>query len=122
VEAAAGEAIFFISRRRRLVGSVAHKSTAGERAEAGEAVIQLFAASFLPKSAISWCEVAIWRLGKESAGTELERPGLVRLPTIAAIHRAQRTQTPCADPLPERIDDLLNEILSRVARTIDGSS
>lgn len=41
------------------------------------------------------------------------------LPTIAAAERAATTKTPCADPLPDDVDQLLHKILKRIARRID---
>ena len=49
----------------------------------------------------------------------MEKRGLVRLPTIAAAQRAAETNTPCAKGLPDDVDQLLSNIIVRIARRID---
>ena len=56
---------------------------------------------------------------KKYPSRALDKPGLVRIPTIAAAKRAAMTKTPCADPLPESIDRRLEHILLRVTEYID---
>lgn len=94
-------------------------SSAGERIKHGESVI------LLPdivdvnecKYIVSACKAILST--KQLSNTELEKPGLLRIPTIAAYRRAQETRTPCAEPVPKDLDERLLDILDRICRHID---
>lgn len=91
--------------------------TVGERLKAGETVITL--RGIISDKECEYLRRACTKVASSSEGTELEKAGLVRLPTIEAWERAKRTETPCADPLPPAIDALAQDILGRVTEMID---
>jgi len=87
-----------------------------ERLKRGDSVVVLH-----DVVAVDECRYVAERCSRlDAPATELEKPGLVRIPTLAAFERALRTRTPCANPLPRDVDELLHDdILSRVLRRID---
>lgn len=56
---------------------------------------------------------------REQKNTDLDKPGLVRLPTIASANRAAAVGMPCAEPIPKEADDICQSILETTMRTID---
>ena len=87
----------------------------GERLKRGESVLQL--ENLVTEEECRYLCEECCRVN--AAPTEIEKPGLLRLPTIAAAQRAAVRNTPCADPIPANIDELLQKILARAVRSID---
>jgi len=90
----------------------------GERVKFGESIIQL--QNLVSPDECEWLRAACLHAANVATPTrELDKPGLVRLPTIAAAERAAITNTLCADPLPRELDGALQSILDRAAKCID---
>jgi hypothetical protein len=92
-------------------------SRCGDRIKCGEAILQITDVVSVDECR-KLCEVCC-QLDEERSNTVLEKKGLLRLPTIAARERAAVRNTPCADPLPADVDQLLQRILMRAATLID---
>lgn len=89
----------------------------GQKIKQGDTVILL--SDILSPQECSFLVDSCSRIANQTTPTELEKQGLVRLPTIAASERAAKTKTPCAEPLPKDVDELLDQILIRIAQQID---
>ena len=102
-----------------------HAASIGERLKKGATLIEIHdlvtpeECEFLVKSCIQAAREYHQKDDNNYPSRSLDKPGLVRIPTIAAAERAALTKTPCADPLPESIDKLLQKLLLRTARYID---
>ena len=94
------------------------QTTIGERIKCGESLIQL--ANLATKDE---CKLLVNRCIQYADSItptrQLDKPGLVRIPTIDAYKRAQLSNTVCAEPLPSDVDDVLQNILSRAIAYID---
>lgn len=93
-------------------------ASVGERIKCGESVIQLPSTIIDPEECEGLVHTCI-EIASETSENEVDKRGLVRLPTISAAARAATTNTPCADPLPKEIDRVLEDILYRVTQYID---
>lgn len=92
--------------------------TIGERIKFGESLLEI--QDIVTQEECTRLVTACLNAAEEATPTrQLDKPGLVRLPTIAAAERAAVTQTPCADPLPLEVDQVLERILRRVMEYID---
>lgn len=90
----------------------------GERVKFGESVVEL--KDLATPEECRWLVNTCLKAAEAATPTrQLDKPGLVRLPTIAAAERATVTNTPCADPLPKDVDEILKMILTRAAAFID---
>ncbi|CAB9515496.1 expressed unknown protein [Seminavis robusta] len=99
-------------------GNPPEGSSIGERVKWGENILQVH--DLATPDECQWLIDACLQAAKEATPTrELDKPGLVRLPTIAAAQRAAGTKTPCADPLPSNVDERLQELLERATRYMD---
>ena len=92
--------------------------TIGERIKCGESIIQL--ANLATVEECNWLVKQCLTVADNATPTrELDKPGLIRIPTIAAAERASMTNTLCADPLPSNIDQVLQTIFIRAIEYID---
>jgi len=93
-------------------------TTIGERIKCGESVIQLENLATMDE-----CKLLVNRCiqyaNNITPTRQLDKPGLVRIPTMDAYKRAQLSNTVCAEPLPSDVDDVLQNILSRAISYID---
>lgn len=97
----------------------------GERIKYGESVLEL--RHLASREECDWLTNACLKASEEeeeATPTRSQRkldtkPGMVRLPTVAAAERAAVTQTPCVAPLPSDIDRVLQTILRRAAEYVD---
>jgi len=98
----------------------------GERIKYGESVLEL--RHLASREECDWLTNACLQAAEEEeeeanptrCQTKLDnKPGLIRLPTVAAAERATTTQTPCVAPLPSDIDRVLQTILRRAAEYVD---
>mmetsp|Transcript_27979 Transcript_27979/g.59676 ORF Transcript_27979/g.59676 Transcript_27979/m.59676 type:complete len:153 (-) Transcript_27979:457-915(-) len=100
-----------ISSRTSIISASGDVSSSshGERLKNGECILQL--ENLADEEECKYlCDIC----SKLNASpTCLEKAGHLRLPTIAV------TNTPCADPLPVEVDELLQIILLRAMRIID---
>ena len=95
--------------------------TVGERIKFGESIVEV--CNLLSKKECDWLVNECIKFSKTIQPTRiLDKPGLVRIPTIEAYHRAQKTNTPCSQPIPTNIDIVLGDILQRVLRYIDNNN
>ena len=93
-------------------------TTIGERIRCGDSLIQLanLATSDECKLLVNRC---IRYANNITPTRQLDKPGLVRIPTIDAYNRAQLSNTVCSKPLPSDVDDILQNILSRAISYVD---
>jgi len=97
-------------------GKDAPPSSPGQRLKNGECILQL--ENLASDQECQYLCIACSDI--DASPTVIEtKPGLLRLPTIAAARRASATSTPCAEPLPAEVDGLLNRILLRAMLIID---
>ena len=93
----------------------------GKRIKFGESIIELH--NLVTPAECQWlvtqCIEAADDAKEHYATKQLDKSGLVRLPTISAVERAAQTKVLCADPLPVDVDEVLQRILARVAEYID---
>lgn len=105
--------------------SDATPTSIGERLKEGASLIEVHdlatpqECEFLVKACIQAAQEYHQKDDNHYPSRSLDKPGLVRIPTIAAAERAAVTKTPCADPLLEPIDQLLQKLLLRTAHYID---
>ena len=94
------------------------QTTICERLKFGESLIQLANLATIDecKLLVNKC---IQYANNIAPTRQLDKPGLVRIPTIDAYKRAQLSNTVCAEPLPSNVDDVLQNILSRAISYID---
>ena len=89
----------------------------GERLRSGETILKVN--GLVSEDECNILKSSCRREASLSPGTQLEKAGLVRLPTIGAWERAQQTETPCTDPLSPEMNTLVQELLARVMQMID---
>lgn len=92
--------------------------TIGERIRSGESVVEL-RHLVSPGECDQLARTCLAAADAAAATRRGDKPGLVRLPTIAAAERAAATKTPCADPLPTEVDAALRTIMQRAAEYVD---
>ena len=93
-------------------------SSVGERLRSGESVLELRRLAS-PEECERLVEACLAHAAAATPTRQLDKPGLVRLPTVAAAGRAAVTNTPCADPLPPEVDRALGAVLRRTAEYVD---